>query len=660
MKKTKRLLAILFSVLMVLTLFPAAALADMGVVVTDFEIPASGTFIDSSGMHWRVLRNDGNGNSLIIADRVRDAGTPVINRWATLNEMMRTHLLENWTLAPEIAALALLPVGADTDVRTELTSGSFLNLPSNENGAAGITTPGAQATTPNEGLFIFSISEANEYFGNNASRAANSASAPHVPTGWYLRSPGVTFPTGIDEIVIVGITGSVSTLNPGGAVVAGVRPALWVGAGEGPGCGTTGCTCDPCECDPNNGCGEGPGCGTTGCTCDPCECDPNNGCGEGPGCGTTGCTCDPCECDPNNGCGEGPGCGTTGCTCDPCECEPNNGCGEGPGCGTTGCTCDPCECEPNNGCGEGPGCGTTGCTCDPCECDPNNGCGEGPGCGTTGCTCDPCECDPNNGCGEGPGCDCGNTNCCDNEPGDCTCDDCDCQETGDPRERHLAYMFGDDHGNFLPSGNITRAQVAAILVRTQLVDFEQNLRRLPDGMTSFEVFSDVGPNNWFFFYVAWAYDADLVQGYRGSFRPNEPVTRQELAAMIARLGDVREAGNAGFPDAGDASAWAVKYVYTVYREGLMQGDQNGRFQPQRNITRAETATVMNRILERIDSREAFAAIEEVVDLDNQRPFPDLRATAWYFPSVLAAANDHYLTRDEDGVIDWKQILPAAE
>ena len=303
------------------------------------------------------------------------------------------------------------------------------------------------------------------------------------------------------------------------------------------------------------------------------------------------------------------------------------------GCNYEGCTCDPCNCVGDE-CRPGPGCTCNDCTCGPCNCGPGCTCDPGCTCGTYPCDC----CDT---CGTYP------CNCCDicgNYP-------CDCHP-----ELHPRYMFGDEYGNFLPTSQITRAQVATILARTQLLDFEEDVRRLPPGMTSFTAFSDVGPNNWFYFYVAWAYDADLVQGYQGRFRPNEPITRQELAAMIARMDTVYQAGAAGFIDAGDASNWAVRYVYTVYRRGLMQGDDRGRFQPLRDITRAETATTVNRLLGRIDGREAWGEAY-VASLYNIRHFPDMRTAAWYFPSVVAAANDHFLTRDDAGTIDWKQILP---
>ena len=235
------------------------------------------------------------------------------------------------------------------------------------------------------------------------------------------------------------------------------------------------------------------------------------------------------------------------------------------------------------------------------------------------------------------------------------CDDCDeypcvCDEY----EKHLAFMFGTGGNNFAPHANMTRAEFAAIIVRTELRDFAEETTILPPGMTSFTAFRDVNPNNWFFHYVAWAYDAGLVQGFDGEFRPNDPITRQEFAAMLARTGTVRPANSTSFNDNGDISNWAQRYVYTVYRDGLMIGDNNN-FRPLSNITRAEAATAVNRNLGRIDSRAALNAAD-TPNLVLARNFNDVAATAWYFPSVVGAANDHRLTRDANGSIDWKYLI----
>ncbi|MCL2408929.1 MAG: S-layer homology domain-containing protein [Oscillospiraceae bacterium] len=176
-------------------------------------------------------------------------------------------------------------------------------------------------------------------------------------------------------------------------------------------------------------------------------------------------------------------------------------------------------------------------------------------------------------------------------------------------------------------------------------------------MTAFDRFSDVEAGQWWYYYVAWAYDAGFVKGYDdGTFRPDNPITRQEFAALLARTIDyATEAGETSFVDADAISDWAAHYVYTVYRELWMRGNDAQQFNPQANLTRAEAATTINRILERIYGHPAFAAAD-VVNLPYAILFPDVTDSAWYFPAVVAATNDHYLTRTDAGQIDWKYIL----
>ena len=242
--------------------------------------------------------------------------------------------------------------------------------------------------------------------------------------------------------------------------------------------------------------------------------------------------------------------------------------------------------------------------------------------------------------GPGPGED-----CCDDYP-DCNCD----------YEKHLAFMFGRGGNNFAPGENMTRAEFAAILVRTELRDFADETRILPPGMTSFTEFSDVNPNSWYFYYVAWAHDASMVYGFAGEFRPNDPITREEFAAMLVRAADaVRPAGNIPFADASNISDWARRYVYSAYREDLMIGVGGNNFAPRTYINRASAATAVNRNLGRIDSGAALAAAD-TPNLALAHDFYDVSTGAWYYASVIAAANDHRLTRDDDGAIDWKYIV----
>jgi len=223
-------------------------------------------------------------------------------------------------------------------------------------------------------------------------------------------------------------------------------------------------------------------------------------------------------------------------------------------------------------------------------------------------------------------------------------------------EMHPAYIFGNAQGYFQPGENATRAHVATILARVKLLEFEQGIEALPAGMEVFDAFADVNEGDWFYYYIAWAYDAGLVEGFNGYFRPDDYITREELAAIMVRTLDAYEetAGELPFDDAALISDWALHYVYTAFNEGLVIG--NGRnFNPLGYSIRADVATIANRILGRIDSWDALNAAE-VVNRQHAFRFPDVAATAWYYPSILAAANDHRLTRDDDDAIDWKYFI----
>ena len=234
------------------------------------------------------------------------------------------------------------------------------------------------------------------------------------------------------------------------------------------------------------------------------------------------------------------------------------------------------------------------------------------------------------------------------------------------RAFHAAYMFGNPAGQFLPGNSITRAEVAAILARTMIDDFDSSVDRayyeLPDGMESFTVFPDVSESNWFYHYVAWAHYEGFVQGdAQGRFNPTSPITRQELAAMLARTigeDDRVEAGDMAFPDADTIGGWARGYVYNVFRQGWMVGDANGNFRPAADIMRAEVATAVNRLLGRVDTnvlRNALVADDALEHESRAREFPDVAATNWFFAAVLGAANDHYLTHNDEGVVDWMYV-----
>jgi len=206
---------------------------------------------------------------------------------------------------------------------------------------------------------------------------------------------------------------------------------------------------------------------------------------------------------------------------------------------------------------------------------------------------------------------------------------------------HARFMIGRGNGNFVPYGSMTRAEAVALLVRTMTTQFGVDVYRVGaniDGM-----FSDVARGAWYFDYLAIAYRYGLIVGFPdGTFRPNQPVTRQEFAVLLARTGNIIQGGTLPYTDAANVCDWARDYVYTVLRRDLMHGDAAGTFRPQNSISRAEAAAAMCRILGRGDT--TARSIEGV--RDQVYIFQDAsNVNAWHFYYVIEATNSHWFTMD---------------
>jgi len=204
-------------------------------------------------------------------------------------------------------------------------------------------------------------------------------------------------------------------------------------------------------------------------------------------------------------------------------------------------------------------------------------------------------------------------------------------------EFHARFMLGDDMGNFRPGDGLTRAEAAALLVRTMLGE-----SALVTSHTGIVRFSDVSAGSWYFDYVSLAYIHGLIQGFPdGSFRPNQSITRQEFAIMMARTTTVLRGGILSYTDASYVSYWSYDYVYTMLRLGWMHGDVEGTFRPQEDISRAEAAALLSRALGRGDTTAV-----SIAGVPNVRIFPDVSdRTAWYFFYVVEASNSHYFIMD---------------
>ncbi|OXS55961.1 hypothetical protein B1A99_22335 [Cohnella sp. CIP 111063] len=162
-------------------------------------------------------------------------------------------------------------------------------------------------------------------------------------------------------------------------------------------------------------------------------------------------------------------------------------------------------------------------------------------------------------------------------------------------------VSGRSRDVFAPSARLTRAEATKLLVETM-----RGKATSPQGSRSF---SDVRSEDWFYPYLVTAAAAGWIEGSGDRFRPNDPISREELAALFIRaLGWQEEAearaeqlantgGTAAFADGKQVAPWAAGYVEVAREKGLMQGSRGGQFLPKANATRAEGAVLLFRAIQ---------------------------------------------------------------
>ena len=175
---------------------------------------------------------------------------------------------------------------------------------------------------------------------------------------------------------------------------------------------------------------------------------------------------------------------------------------------------------------------------------------------------------------------------------------------------HNAYIKGYPDRTVRPDGRITRAEVATILYRLMKDQVKARFDSKPTVN-----FSDVSSGAWYYDAVQMCAKAGIVAGYPGgSFKPDQAVTRAEFFKMVAML----------------------------YSDTLNTPITGGSARPNDNMTRGETAAVMNRILGRVVNNSSFSDAKVAAAM---KTWPDCTSSHWAYAEIQEATNSHDYTWD---------------
>ncbi|NQX62813.1 S-layer homology domain-containing protein [Paenibacillus qinlingensis] len=201
------------------------------------------------------------------------------------------------------------------------------------------------------------------------------------------------------------------------------------------------------------------------------------------------------------------------------------------------------------------------------------------------------------------------------------------KETG----THNNYIAGYPDGTFGPDRNITRAEVAAVFAR--ITNDYQLVLHASDSNN----FNDVSDSHWAKEYIENVRANGLMLGStEGSFLPEAPITRGEVAAIVARFKKLAPVEEPLFSDTADS--WASSAINAVKKANIIDGYGDGTFLPNQNIVRKEFVIMINRMLGRGKLQNA-----------TEQLWSDVPATNFYFADIQEASTTHQYAIYADGL-----------
>ena len=196
---------------------------------------------------------------------------------------------------------------------------------------------------------------------------------------------------------------------------------------------------------------------------------------------------------------------------------------------------------------------------------------------------------------------------------------------------HHNFFIGYPNGTFQPDGNVTRAEISAAMSRALGLGWSNEQPGFPD----------VKPTHWAAGFITLMKQEGFMQGDTGgTFRPDEPMTRAEAAAVflrIAGMSPVLNLTSSSFSDVQPMS-WAAGYIEAARQAGLLAGYPDNTFRPADLLSRAEFATLASDALGRkLTSTNSLVNPEYVVQ------WPDVSRDFWAYDYISEVTTPHTVT-----------------
>ena len=202
-------------------------------------------------------------------------------------------------------------------------------------------------------------------------------------------------------------------------------------------------------------------------------------------------------------------------------------------------------------------------------------------------------------------------------------------------DKHTTSMTGYGNGKFGPEDSVTRAQVAQIFYRL--------LKNQNVAITA--SFSDVADDAWYAKAVNTLASLGIIKGTsEGKFDPNRAISRAEFCAIATRFAKVASTVKNPFADINEQD-WYYTAVTTAASYDWVNGMSDGNFHPYDVISRAQAATIINRML-------GAAADRSYVDSHVTNPYTDVSTTHWAYYQIIEASIAHDHDYDKEGVEIW--------